>query len=94
MKEFKLQSPVIEEVNNQVIVTIPHIPLARPSELILEFLSREPRITNKQCRDLTGIKSENLVKLEFYKLRDEGLLEMIPGLKGPAAAWQLRQHGS
>jgi ATP-dependent DNA helicase RecG len=93
MKEFRLQPPSIEEGDNQVVVTVKHIPLARPSELILEFLAREPRITNKQCRDLTGIKSENLVKLEFYKLRDEGLLEMIPGLKGPAAAWQLTELG-
>lgn len=35
MKEWKLQSPRIEERDNYVYVTIPHIPLARASELIL-----------------------------------------------------------
>lgn len=89
MKEWKLKSPIIEEVERNVKVTIPHIPLARPTELILEFLNHNDRITNKQGREITGIKSENLVKNEFYKLRDEGLLERIPGLEGPSAAWRL-----
>lgn len=93
MKEWKLKSPIIEEVERNVKVTIPHAPLARPTELILEFLSHNDRINNKQAREITGIKSENLVKIEFYKLRDEGLLERIPGLEGPAAAWRLTNNG-
>ncbi len=40
MKEWKLRPPVIEEKDNYVVVTIPHIPLARPSEIILKFLER------------------------------------------------------
>ena len=93
MKEFRLQSPRIEQNGNYVKVTIAHVPLARPTELILDFLFTHDRITNRQGRDLTGIKSENLVKVEFYKLRDEGLMEMIPGLRGPAAAWRLTDDG-
>ncbi|MCU7548145.1 hypothetical protein OCK74_03425 [Chitinophagaceae bacterium LB-8] len=93
MKEWKLKPPIIEEVERNVKVTIPHTPLARPAELILEFLSHNDRINNKQAREITGIKSENLVKVEFYKLRDEGLLERIPGLEGPAAAWRLSNKG-
>ena len=38
---------------------------------------------------MTGIKSENAVKSEFYKLKDAGLIEMIPELKGSKAAWRL-----
>ena len=72
-------------------MTIPHIPLATPTEAILEFLKNSETITNRQAREITGIRSENLVKIEFYKLRDEKLLEMVPGLKGPAAAWRLRR---
>jgi ATP-dependent DNA helicase RecG len=52
-------------------------------------LKSSPNITNRQAREITGIKSENSMKSEFYKLRDEGLLEMIPELKGAAAAWRL-----
>lgn len=91
MKEWRLKQPEIVEDGNYVRVTIPHIPLAAPTEAILEFLLHSETITNKQAREITGIRSENLVKIEFYKLRDEGLLEMVPGLKGPAAAWRLKK---
>lgn len=93
MKEWKLQYPKIEEVGNYVYVTIPHIPLARASELILNFLKTNDEITNKQARDITGIKSENLMKVEFYKLKDEGFLERVPGREGPSSAWQLTEKG-
>jgi len=93
MKEWKLKPPIIEEIKNYVKVTIPHAPLARPTELILKFLKTNQTINNKQARELTGIKSENLVKVEFYKIRDEGLLERVPGLEGPASAWRLTDKG-
>ncbi len=93
MKEFGLKSPEIFEDGNYVKVVIPHTALAAPSEAILEFLKGAGRVTNKQARDITGIKSENLVKIEFYKLRDAGLLERVPGLQGPKAAWQLTKLG-
>ncbi|MBA2883216.1 putative HTH transcriptional regulator [Desulfosalsimonas propionicica] len=93
MKEWGLKDPEIFEDKNYVKVVLPHIPLAAPTEAILEFLKTNERITNFQARDITGIKSENLVKIEFYKLRDAGLLEMVPGLKGPKSAWQLTNRG-
>lgn len=93
MKEWGLRSPEIMEDKNYVKVVLPHIPLAAPTEAILKFLASNERITNQQARDITGIKSENLVKVEFYKLRDEGLLERVPGLKGPKSAWQLTGPG-
>lgn len=93
MKEFGLKNPEIFEDNNYVKVVLPHTPLAAPSEAILEFVSGSGTITNKDAREITGINSENLVKIEFYKLRDAGLLERVPGLKGPRAAWQLTKKG-
>jgi ATP-dependent DNA helicase RecG len=93
MKEWGLKAPEIEEHNGYVRVTLPHTPLAKPTEAILQFLTQQPQVTNKQARDLTGIKSENLVKIEFYKLRDEGFLEPVPDLKGPKAAWRLTKKG-
>jgi ATP-dependent DNA helicase RecG len=89
MKEFGLKEPQIVEEGNYVKVTLPHAPLAAPTVAIRDFLKNHPAITNRQARDITGIKSENLVKIEFYKLRDEGLLEKVPGLAGPKSAWQL-----
>lgn len=88
MSDWKLKKPIIEERNNYVVVTLPHVPLAKPSELIIEFLSKSSQITNKQAREITGIRSENAMKNEFYKLRDEGIIEMIPEKKGPSAAWR------
>lgn len=93
MKEWGLKSPEIVEDKNYVKVTLPHIPLAAPAEAILTFLTTNEKITNQQTRDITGIKSENLVKNEFYKLRDEGLLERVPGLNGPKSAWRLTKSG-
>jgi ATP-dependent DNA helicase RecG len=93
MKEWRLREPRIVEEGNYVNVTIPQVSLApaAPTGAIPEFLQTNATITNRQAREVTGIRSENLVKIEFYKLRDEGLLEMAPGLKGPAAAWRLSQ---
>ncbi|MBL7961436.1 transcriptional regulator, partial [bacterium] len=90
MKEWKLKEPIVENHENYVKVIISHTPLAQPSELILQFIKQNGQITNKQARDITGIRSENLVKIEFYKLRDADYIEMIPELKGPKAAWRLK----
>ena len=89
MKEWKLQSPRIIEENDCVCVIIPHIPLANASDLILQFLKNNNEITNKQARDITGIKSENQVKNEFYKLREGGYIERVPEKRGAASAWRL-----
>jgi ATP-dependent DNA helicase RecG len=89
MKEWRMRNPEIMEEDNYVRVVIPHASLATPQEAIMEFLANNPTITNKQARDITGIKSENAVKSEFYKLRDTGRIEMIPELKGNKAAWRL-----
>jgi len=93
MKEFGLKSPIIKEEGNYLKVILPHAPLAAPTVAIMEFLKSHDQITNRQARDITGIKSENLVKIEFYKLRDEGHIERVPGLAGPKSAWQLTAQG-
>ena len=93
MKEWGFKEPEIGIDGNYVKVTLPHAKLAAPTAAIMEFLQTEDRITNRQARDINGIKSENLVKIEFYKLRDEGLIERVPGLAGPKSAWQLTPEG-
>src|SRR5688572_15457447 len=72
MKDWKLKPPTIQESANAVVVTIPHSPLAKPEELVMEFIEKHGTITNKQGRELTGIKSENQMKNVFYGLRDAG----------------------
>lgn len=85
MKDWKLKSPVITEFENTVVVTIGHTPLANPEELVMEFLIKNKSITNKQGREITGIKSENAMKNVFYTLRDNGKIVMIP--KGNKTEW-------
>lgn len=87
MKEWKLKSPVISEVGNTVVVTIGHTPLASPEKLVMEFLEKNKSITNKQGRELTGIKSENAMKNVFYALRDDKQITMVP--KGNKTEWIL-----
>lgn len=92
MKEWQLKEPIIEEINNSVVVTIPHTPLAKPEELVLEFLKKNSSITNKQGRDITGIKSENSMKAVFYALRDASHIKMVP--KGSKTEWVLSSKES
>lgn len=93
MKEWGLKKPEIFEENNYVKVVLPHSTLAAPTEAILKFMKTHDQINNRQARELTGIKSENLVKVEFYKLRDAGFIERVPDLHGPKSAWQLTDRG-
>jgi ATP-dependent DNA helicase RecG len=93
MKDFGLKPPVITEEGNYLKVVLPHLPLAAPTVAIMDFLRQHDQITNRQARDLTGIKSENLVKNEFYKLRDEGHIERVPELAGSKSAWRLTASG-
>src|SRR5262249_45680660 len=89
MKEWRLRAPEIVDEGNYVRVVIPHAPPATPHEAIIEFLTKQRSITKRQARDSTGIKSENAVKSEFYKLKEVGIIEMIPEVKGNKAAWRL-----
>ncbi|CAO3453687.1 ATP-dependent DNA helicase RecG [Azospirillum argentinense] len=92
MKEWRLADPVLLEVGNYVKVVIAHTPLATAEELVLEYLQSNKIIKNKLARELTGIHSENQMKDVFYRLRDQGLIERVPGKNGNAAAWRLVQQ--
>lgn len=88
MKDFGLKQPLFSEEGNSFIVILPHTPLASPDDAIMSFLENNKTIKNSQAREITGIKSENTVKNVFYKLREEGLIEQVPGLRGRNSAWQ------
>lgn len=93
MEEWRLKKPQILVEGNYVKVIIAHSPLATPEEAVLEFLSKNQKIKNRQARELTGIKSENVMKGIFYKLRDRELIEPIMSVNGKAAvAWKLKKQ--
>ena len=94
MGKLRLKPPVIEEGEGTVLVTLNHESLASPEQVVLEYLTSEPEITNAIARELTGIKSENSMKQVFYKLRDTGQLEQTPKVKGKKPSWRHPQTGS
>lgn len=90
MHRLRLKPPIIEQRENSVLVTIRHERLASPEDIIMEYLTQYPVITNRVARSLCAISSENAMKSVFYRLRDRGMIERVPKLVGPKAAWQLR----
>lgn len=81
MEKLRLKSPIIEETDNTVLVTIRHEKLASPEEVIIEYLKTNSSIKNAMGRTITGIKSENTMKKVFYRLRDEGFIKLVVGHK-------------
>jgi ATP-dependent DNA helicase RecG len=89
MLDAKLKEPIILVEDNNVKVIIGHTPIASPEEAILDFLKANPKITNKQARDITGIKSENVMKNHFIKLFEKGLIDKVMSKNGiTAVAWK------
>ncbi|WP_411701015.1 ATP-binding protein [Conyzicola sp.] len=88
MMAARLKAPRYKVEGNYFIATLPHERLARPEELIMEYLAAHEEITNRTARELTGIQSENTVKEVFYALRNVGKIERVPGRNGNRAAWQ------
>lgn len=91
MRKLRLKDPVIVQRENSVLVHIRHEALASPEEVIMAFLDRNPRITNSQGREMCHIGSENEMKRVFQRLVKMNLIELIPGLKGGARAYQKKQ---
>ncbi|WP_433926606.1 ATP-binding protein [Sorangium cellulosum] len=94
MRGMRLKDPEILQLDSSVLVKIRHERLASPEEAILEYLDVNSQITNAIARSLTGIGSENKVKDVFYRLRDLGKIERVPGLRGSASAWRKSRGGS
>ena len=88
MQKLRLKPPVIDEVENSVLVRIKHDPLASPEESVMDYLENHSAITNRVARELTGITSENSMKEVFYRLNKSHLIERVPNKRGAAAAWQ------
>jgi ATP-dependent DNA helicase RecG len=88
MRALRLKDPVIEDRESSVVVHIRHERLASPEEAILTYLKTHDEINNAVARQITGIASENKVKEAFYRLRDAGKLERVPGRLGSASAWR------
>jgi ATP-dependent DNA helicase RecG len=92
MRNLRLKDPVFLEPENAVVVQIKHERLASAEDIVMEFLENNDSITNRVARGLTGIKSENSMKLVFWRLRARKLLEAVPGRSGFSSAWQVKRQ--
>lgn len=91
MRKLRLREPIIEEGPSSVTVTIPHQRLASPEELVMAFLRTSVEITNRQARELCGVRSENSMKGIFKRLEARGLIEQVPNRTKFKAAWRRRE---
>ena len=88
MTRLKLKAPIIREGPSSVTVIIRHEPLARPEEIVLNYLETHREISNPKARQLTGIASGDAMKQVFYRLREKELIEPVPGKYGMRSSWQ------
>lgn len=88
MRRLKLRDPIIEEEGNYVRVTLRHEKLAKPEEIIMEYLSEHEEINNRKAREICHIGSENVVKNIFIRLMESNQIEKIPGRVGSATAYR------
>ncbi len=56
MTEARLKEPRFAVEGNYCVAVLPHEKLARPEELIMEYLESNDEITNRIARELTGIQ--------------------------------------
>lgn len=56
--------------------------------LIIDYLNYHEEITNTIGREIIGVKSSTTVKNIFYRLRDKGLIEIIPNRSRLKAGWR------
>ncbi len=88
MSRLRLKPPTIAENENSVIVYIKHEPLASSDAMIMEYLLTHDEINNRTAREITGIRSPLTIKDVFYRLRDRGLIELIPDRPRVLAGWR------
>ena len=88
MREAKLKEPIFDTTGTTFVVTLGHTPLARPHELVMQYLETHDEISNRIARELTGITSENTMKEVFNKLAKGKQIERVPEKLGSKSAWR------
>jgi len=74
MTKMNLKSPVINELDDRVKVTIAHDPLASPQLAIMDFVRENGSINNEKARAVTKIPQERTVRRLFEELVSSGEL--------------------
>jgi ATP-dependent DNA helicase RecG len=87
--ELRLKKPVIVELENAVLVSISHEPLASPEKIVMEYLELNAEIHNSTARDICGVKTPDAMKSIFYRMQEKGLIKINPdpNKKGRNSTW-------
>jgi ATP-dependent DNA helicase RecG len=78
MRNLRLRDPIVEQRENQVLVTLKHEKLGTPEEIITNYLRNNREINNSIAREICFIGSENKIKRIFQKMMQSRLIERIP----------------
>ena len=85
---MQLKYPLIAETDSSVIITLRHERLADAESIVLEYLDEHKTISNSIARELTGISDANKMKRVFIRLKDKGILEIVPGTRSTSTLWR------
>lgn len=88
MHSLGLKSPVIEEKDNSVLVTIKHEQLASAEETIMDYLETHTSINNSKAREICHIPRDYRVKIIFGAMVNSGLIEQVPGTNTSSTAYR------
>ncbi len=88
MHQMGLKEPIVENLENSVLVVIKHEALASPETIILEYLETHQTIRNKRAREICHIQADYVIKEIFRKLSERNLIERVPGTKTAATTYQ------
>jgi ATP-dependent DNA helicase RecG len=88
MRQLRLKPPSIDELDEAVLVTVRHEPLASAEEIIIGYLDNNPEITNSVARAICHIGSENAMKRVLIGMVQRELLERVPDKRGKASAYR------
>lgn len=77
MIQLGLKKPVIEERDNDVLVTLRHEPLASPEHTIMKYLDQNEFIRNKKAREITFIKDSDQMKRILSTMAATGQIERV-----------------
>lgn len=79
MRDLKLREPIIQQLENSVLVTLKHEKLGSAEQIIAEYLRSNDEINNAIARKLCNIGDANKMAGIFKKMSRTGIIESIPG---------------
>jgi ATP-dependent DNA helicase RecG len=91
MHQLGLKEPQIDELDNDVLVTIRHEPLASPEQTVMTYLETHDSIKNKVAREITHIRDSDKMKRILSQMADRGEIQQVPGTAFGGTRYQKKQ---